>query len=232
LFLGFSKQLTWDKLFQKMRFKREISVGELLTAISIIISLIGVLYTWNKNQNIAISNEATRMRELSIQAFSNIQQWQDEEYLFFNQVDVLIKQVSRTYAESNDRILTRDMFWEGVIQLRNELDSKIISKDLKTFHFQLLNKGIDQDSVFITTVALLEKLVQFNFEAYLKETESTILLKEIDDPGESAILGNYLRKVNDKYRDKTTGIFREETLNLKRQLRSIITKKDRELFFN
>lgn len=215
-----------------MKFKSEISVGELLTALSIIISLIGVLITWNKNQQIAISNEATRMRELSIQAFSNVQQWQEEEQLFFNQVDVLIKQVSRTYTETNDRILTRDMFWEGVTQLRNDLDTKIISKDLKTFHFQLLNKGIDQDSVFITTIALLEKLVQFNFEAYLKETELAILLKEINDPRESAILGNYLRNVNDKYRDKTKEIFREETLTLKKQLRAIITKPDRALFFN
>ncbi|MEQ9218491.1 MAG: hypothetical protein RLO17_10635 [Cyclobacteriaceae bacterium] len=193
-----------------MRFKREISVGELFTAISILISLIGVLYTWNKNQQIAISNEATRMRELSIQAFSNIQQWQEEERLFYNKAEVLIKQVSRSYTENHDRILARDMFWEEVSQLRNELDAKILSKDLRTFHFSLLNKGIDRDSIFITTIALIGKLLEFNHKAYLQETEKTILLEEIQDPSQSAILSNHLRKVNNKYKDRAQAIFREE----------------------
>jgi len=127
----------------KLKFRYEVSVGEMLTSISILISLVGVLFNWYQDRQIVIKKQSTQMKELSIKAFSNVLSWKDLNLHFDDKVEVLIEDVARSFANKRNNILARDIFWKGITQIKNELDYEIIQKDLKTFHFILLSNGLD-----------------------------------------------------------------------------------------
>ncbi|MEQ8302913.1 MAG: hypothetical protein RIB47_05950 [Cyclobacteriaceae bacterium] len=216
-----------------MAFKliRETTIGEVLTSVSILISMTGVMFSWKQDRQIEIKKQATQMKELSIQAFSNVLSWKDLNLYLFDRAEVLIEDVCVEFAQHQDNIQARDLYWREITQYKNDLDYEILEKDLKTFHFVLLNNGLDHDSTFIRTVTYINKLIDLNHKQYLKDMQSVILSEAKANAKQTAILGNKLRAVNDQYRSGTLEIFQTESRNLQSYLQGIIVKSDRELVY-
>ncbi|MEP0985068.1 hypothetical protein [Ekhidna sp.] len=212
-----------------MKIKKEISFGEILTAVSIIITAVTLSIGWKKERQIQISKEANRIRNVSVEAYSKVEEWKDLNLLFFDQADELIMNVSIQYSEDRDVVLARDRYWRGLIQLRNALEEKTIDQELRSYHLVMLNNGLDQDSVFIGSVAYIDKLLEFLFKNYINESQYELLQERDDSPIYSEVIGNKLRTINYKYQTKVIDLFRSRSLKLKRQLREIVLTDDSEL---
>ena len=207
-------------------------MGELLTSLSILISLTALLINWNKDRQIEVKRQSAAIKELSIQAFSNVVFWKDLNLHFFDRADVTIKDAARLFALNKNNILTRDLFAKEINQIRNEIDYEILQKDLKTFHFKLLNYGLDPDSTFIRTITYINTILEINYKDYQQDTERIILSEEIPKTKETAILGDKLRSINNVYRRKTKDLFKLESTKLQDYLHSIIIKTDQEIFYH
>ena len=205
-------------------------MGELLTSISILISLTAVLINWHKDRQIEVKRQSAVIKELSIQAFSNMVYWKDLNLHFFDRTEVTIEEAARLLAINKNNILTRDVLWKGITEIRNETEYEILQKDLKTFHFKLLNYGLDPDSTFIRTVTYINTILEINYKDYQQDMQRIILSQEITKAKETAILGNKLRSINDVYRRKTKDLFKLESTKLQDYLHSIIIKTDQEIF--
>jgi len=216
----------------RIKLKSDISMGELLTSLSILISLTALLINWNKDRQIEVKRQSAAIKELSIQAFSNVVFWKDLNLHFFDRADVTIKDAARLFALNKKNILTRDLFAKEINQIRNEIDYEILQKDLKTFHFKLLNYGLDPDSTFIRTITYINTILEINYKDYQQDTERIILSEEIPKTKETAILGDKLRSINNVYRRKTKDLFKLESTKLQDYLHSIIIKTDQEIFYH
>ncbi len=215
----------------KLKFRNEVSMGEMLTSISILISLVGVSINWYQDRQIVIKKQSTQMKELSIKAFSNVLSWKDLNLHFYDRAEILIEEVAQSFASKKDKILARDIFWKGVTAIKNELDYEILQKDLKTFHFILLSNGLDYDSTFLITITYVNKILELNHKDYLQETQKAILTEDIKNSLQTAILGNRLRAINDHYRNKTREIFKAESKKLESYLHSVIVATDKEIVY-
>ena len=60
-----------------IRIKKEASIGELLTGISLTITVIGLFFAWNKEKEIEIQKQAHEIRETYISINSRIDYWQN-----------------------------------------------------------------------------------------------------------------------------------------------------------
>jgi hypothetical protein len=219
------------QIFMGLKFKAEVSIGEILTAIAIFISLTGVLVNWQKDRQLEIKKQSNHIRDLNVQAFSKFISWRDLNLHFYDRIEVTIKDVASSFASKKDIILARDIFWKQANQTRNDISYEALQKELTTFHFILLSNGLDRDSTFVRTITYIGTVLEINHKYFLRETQQIILSEAVSNATQTAILGDKLRAINEEYRRKTKQLFKSESAKLQAQLRSIITKTDREIFY-
>lgn len=212
-----------------IQLKAKTSIGSLFTAISILISFIGVSVNWYQDRQLEEAVLATQNRELSTEAYGKVLDWKSYNLQLYNEMEVLIEEVAMKYAGNRDNIYARDLFWLGITKLWNKLQEETREKGIKTFHLKLLSHNLDRDSTFVVTVNYIERLTEINHKAYMDEAQRAILNHDPAESAQTAVLGNVLRGINGKYRDKTETLFNNQTKRLDGYLQMIMAQSNRSL---
>ena len=214
-----------------IQLKSKTSIGSLFTAFSILASFIGVSINWYEDRQLDYAVQSAQVRDMSITAYSNIIYWQDLNNHFFDKAEELIEDVAITFRSTKDHVYARDEYWKGIIKLKNGVNYEIMQRELKTYHLKLLSYSLDSDSTFIKTVVILDKLLEMNQKDYLEESQRVILSQDTNDADQTAVMGNRLRAINRKYREKDAELFKKQLAKLDVYLQIIIKTPDTELFY-
>lgn len=213
----------------ELEFENKTFFGILFTALSIIGSFIGVSINWYQDRQLEYAVQSAQIRELSIKAYSNILYWNDLNDHFYREAEELIEEVATAFRNSGEHVETRDVYWRGITNLRNKVDYEILQRELKTYHLKLLSYNLDNDSTFIKSVTIIDKMLEMNFKDYIQESQAVILSQDMSTAGQTAILGNKLRTVNRKFREKDRELFKKQFSKLDIYLQNITNTSDKEL---
>jgi hypothetical protein len=212
-----------------LQIKAKTSIGSLFTAASILISFIGVSINWYQDRELDEAVLAAQYRTLSTEAYGKVMDWKSMNLQAYNEAEILIEEVAMRYAHSKDNILARDQFWLGNTQIWHDLQEETLQKGIKTYHLKLLSHNMDRDSTFVITVNYIDRMLELNRKAYLEETQKAILNHDPSLAAETAVLGNILRGINGKYRDKTKLLFNKQVERLDGYLEMILTQSNYSL---
>jgi hypothetical protein len=98
-----------------------ITIGELITVISIVFSAISVLITWRNEQRIQILENATRTRVEIAKTLNTVNQVIQIQLSFYELIEEDIVEASRIVIVEKEPFKARDYMWEKLFRHRGEI---------------------------------------------------------------------------------------------------------------
>ena len=99
-----------------MRLKLDwsIKVSDLLTSITIVVSVIALLISWSKDREAKLTEQANRVRIAAATAIAKLDRWQALQLSMYRELQPTYVEMSELLTDRYDVQRVRDQFWKRV----------------------------------------------------------------------------------------------------------------------
>lgn len=174
-----------------MVVKAEISVGDILTIISIVVSVIALLISWHTNQELKRKEFADKIRHGASTVVVKLQRWRELMLRFFEDIQPLITEADMELVRNQKIIDIRDIFWQKLSDIRTKLSQRIVDEQVETAYIDLYGFDPRIQILFSEVINRLKVVDKSIYSQTLNSTQSDIL--SLRPPFYSSQLGNELR---------------------------------------
>lgn len=182
-----------------LHLKREVTVGEILTSLTILISLVAVSINWVADRKKERKGQADQIRVAASESWDKLDRWreisssyQDFEPIFEDTSDVLKK--------TKDVIAARDFLRKSLTNVRAKNDRLILEERLEEASAKLYGYNPEMYRVFSCTLKQLKEAREKAFNGLLDNTQDIILHVDRGDWDNTAVVTNRFREALFDYR--------------------------------
>lgn len=179
----------------KLQLDRTIKAGDILTTITVLVSVAALLLSLAKDRDARISEQANKVRSAAAVALVKLDRRQALQLSLYQDLQPNFVDLSETLAQKYDVVAIRDKFWREVNIERARIARQVLDEQLDTAYTDVLTHFPAARTRFVmavTKLADIEAQSTFNF---LAEGEQGILsFKGKQANYQSAYLGNALRQ--------------------------------------
>ena len=208
-----------------------ITIGELMTVVSIVFSAVSVLITWRNEQKIQILENATRTRVEIAKTLNTVNQVIQIQLSFYELIEEDIVEASRISVVEKEPIKARDYMWEKLFRHRGEILNIISQNDWEVAYTNLLTYGISADSLYINTINRLKKLQENQFNLTLRAFEKEITDFKPSSGQQTTALIDRLRELKKTFRESHLEYSKIATSDLNSFCLKLINETDKKLIF-
>ena len=208
-----------------------ITIGELMTVVSIVFSAVSVLITWRNEQKIQILENATRTRVEIAKTLNTVNQVIQIQLSFYELIEEDIVEASRISVVEKEPIKARDYMWEKLFRHRGEILNIISQNDWEVAYTNLLTYGISADSLYIKTINRLKKLQENQFNLTLRAFEKEITDFKPSSGQQTTALIDRLRELKKTFRESHLEYSKIATSDLNSFCLKLINETDKKLIF-
>jgi hypothetical protein len=210
-----------------------ITIGELITVISIVFSAISVLITWRNEQRIQILENATRTRVEIAKTLNTVNQVIQIQLSFYELIEEDIVEASRIVIVEKEPFKARDYMWEKLFRHRGEILNIISQNEWEIAYTNLLTYGISADSLYLKTINRLKGLQENQFNLTLRAFEKEIMEFKPSSPDQqTTALIDRLRELKKTFRESHHEYSKIATSDLNSFCLKLINETDKKLIFN
>jgi len=210
-----------------------ITIGELITVISIVFSAISVLITWRNEQRIQILENATRTRVEIAKTLNTVNQVIQIQLSFYELIEEDIVEASRIVIVEKEPFKARDYMWEKLFRHRGEILNIISQNEWEIAYTNLLTYGISADSLYLKTINRLKGLQENQFNLTLRAFEKEIMdFKPSSPEQQTTALIDRLRELKKTFRESHLEYSKIATSDLNSFCLQLINETDKKLIFN
>lgn len=175
--------------------KSSFSISEAFTGISIVVSILALLYAWHKDRLLKKKEYADRIRHAASSVTAKLERWRELSLRFFDDIQPLITDVDGVLLKHRDVIVARDSLWRGLVTARAESSRRILDEQIEIAYADLYGYDARIRDLFAGGVDLLKEIDERIFREVLKRTQADVLaLSGVEATLQSAKLGNALRE--------------------------------------
>ena len=186
-----------------LTFNRVITVGDLITVISVMVTIVGSTITlscsWSKDRQLARHEQANLVRTAAAATVAKLEHWRDISLSLFDAIQPALVQAGEDLAHDRSKsgvLEARDRLYKELYEARLSLQAAMRDEDIETYVYLY---GYDS-SIRQNTLTRIKKIENQMFESLLRVTEAKVLVylspeKKNDSSYTSASLGNALREV-------------------------------------
>jgi hypothetical protein len=215
-----------------LSFKKEISIGELLTFISITASLISVIANWTIDRRIRMQENASNVRMAIAKTMDQINQVKDLQLQYYELIEEDIEDVGYMMVIKKEKnVIARDFLWKKMFIRRAEQHTKIMGEEWKIGYINLLPYNIKIDSLYQHTATRLSGLESVEFALMLNDLEDIILDFNEKTDFHTDLLTGPLRANAKFHLENHVQHVEEAVAPLNRYLTSLFNASDEELLF-
>jgi hypothetical protein len=186
--------------------KKEISIGELLTILSVVISVGSVIINWSIDREIQLQENASSIRMAIAKTMDKINQVKDLQLQYYDLLEEDIEDVGYMVVIKKEKnTIARDFLWKKMFIRRADLQSKIMNEEWQIGYINLLPYNISIDSLYTRTVTRLKAVEANEFALLLNDMENIVIDFNERTDSQTALLSNRLRdtkefhKINHKH---------------------------------
>lgn len=203
--------------------KSEISIGDILTIASIIISIVALLVSWNKDRQLKKKEYADKIRHTASVIIAKIERWTELSQRFFDDIQPLITDTDVLVSKEKDITSARDFLWRGLVAKHAEFLTRIVDEKIEISYVDLYGYDPKVQTLFSITTQQLKAIDDTIHIAVLNMTQNNVLRlnKDTKSPPISAQLGNELRKTchalsleSKLLMNEVVKVFRDEMLKI------------------
>jgi hypothetical protein len=178
----------------KLHVNSTISVGDLVTAISVVIAGVGLLLTWRKDRLLRQREYSDRIRRAAAETAATLDRWQQLALQLYDDIQPLITDTDMMLVESQDLVQTRDHLWRGIMQCRANASERIINERVELSYVNLYGYDPGVQKLFTDVTTKLREADAHWYKQLRDNTQDDVLsLHDAKKPYRSAELGNMLR---------------------------------------
>lgn len=117
---------------------KQIKIGDLLTSITLLISMISILYTLRKERILHQREQADRVRKAAAQTIAKLDRWSELSLSLFQDIDAIFVKASNELKENDfDRQSARDFLWVKLNLTRDNMIDKKLNENIETAYVDL-----------------------------------------------------------------------------------------------
>lgn len=222
-----------------MTINPEITVGNLITSISVLISILTIYLAWLKDRKLKIRTNADLIRSAAANTLRGIERWKEISLSLFYKCDSDFVETSEMVKEKEnikyaELEKVRDFLWKRLMSIVADNKNQILKEDLKNAYYNLFPFAPDIRFCYEETLSRMQQAENVMIADFIENHTQNAILNindNIDNIYCSAILGNQLRSVrNDCVRryklslDNSYKDIREILINIIRETDKKLTR--------
>jgi hypothetical protein len=209
----------------RINLDRTVKVGDLLTSVSVLVSIVALLIAWSKDIQLRRSEQANKVRGAAAETLAKLERWQEISLFSFDEVQPSFITTSEMLLKSFDINQARDYLYKSLTDTRRRTKQLHIEENIEAAYVAIYGYYPAIRPQLSETLRTAKKAEDAMFDAMLLSTQSDILsLDDLKDRYETAMLGNMLRETaidqKTKYQDELTQIMTPMTSVLLDVMRS------------
>lgn len=177
-------------------FNPEITVGNIVTALAVLVSAAGILVALHKERALRKKEHADRVRQATALVVAKLDRWKQLSLQLFDELQSAVTDADAMLVANGDRIATRDYLWKKTVEAQASVARRILDEAVEVAYSNLYGYDPRIHELFTGAVLRLRRINGMVFVKVLNRTQSDILtMPKKTDSGEilSAQLGNRLR---------------------------------------
>ena len=211
--------------------KPEISIGDLLTIVSIVVSVMALLISWRRHQELRKKEYADRIRRSAGTVVAKLHRWKDLTLRFYEDIQPLITEADMTQVKAQNFVAVRDFFWHGLGTAHSKSSQRILEEQIEIAYVDLYGYDPRIQVLFNEVLDRLKLIDHSIFTLVLYSTQSDILqLSTEEGPYVSAQLGNKLRDTCYQLREECRHLMDDVIAPFSSEMIKLIEREDQSIF--
>jgi hypothetical protein len=183
-----------------VKLEKTIKVGEILTIITILISVAGVFITLSKDRYMREKEQADRIRNAAAKTSAMLERWQSLNLSFFDELQPDFVETSEILSKKHDAQEARDHLWKKINSCKANIAAKILDEHIEIAYMDLCVSLPDFQKLFEISLKKLELAKKKTIDSFLRETENNVI--SANDLESTAVLGTVLRQTAESHQSQ------------------------------
>ena len=208
----------------------EISFGDILTFLTIIISVIALLNVWAKERQIRNKEKADKVRTAAAKTLAKIERWKELSLWYYQDIQPAFVETSELLAKDFDVYVARDFLWKELHFARINTAQRILDEEIEIAYVELYGYYPAIYEKFVSTINMLKEDEETAFEGLVLATQDEVLsFEDRKDEYKTEMLGNALRDTCLNYRESFRKEIETRLKDVHNYLVSLISESDEEI---
>ena len=210
---------------------REIKIGDILTFLTIIVSVIALLSVWLKEMQIRNKEKADKVRTAAAKTVAKLERWKELSLWFYKDIQPIFVETSEILIKKYDVFVARDFLWKMLNIARKNTAQRILDEEIEIAYVELYGYYPAIYDEFTSLIKKLKDLEEDAFWDLILTTQDEILLFKDCPVHEyrTATLGNNLRASCNKKRESFQNKIETEIKPINDILVNLILKSDEDI---
>jgi hypothetical protein len=177
-----------------LEFERKLDVGNVLTSLTILISLVALLSALAKDRHTRDREFADRVRAAAARTLGKLERWQQLAARLYQDVQPVYVDVSQKLHNELGAQAARDLLWRDLTTARTAAEQRTVDEEIESAYVELYPYHPSVQRRFSKTMSRLKELDEAIYLEFIERTQERVL--EYDGPPKDytpALLGNDLR---------------------------------------
>jgi len=178
----------------KLHFDRTIKAGDILTSLTITLSVIALVLSLTKDRDSRTIDQANKVRSAAASAIVKLDRWQAVQLSLYQELQPVFVEASEGLAQKYDVIGIRDKFWRQVNSERIRIARTVLEEQLGTAYLDILAHFPAARVQYVEAFSKFSTVEDDISNTFLDVSEQAILkLKGKQATYQTADLGNAFR---------------------------------------
>jgi hypothetical protein len=178
-----------------LHFDSTIKAGDVLTSVTILLSVIALVLSLAKDRNTRVSDQANKVRTAAATTLVKLDRWQSVQLALYQELQPTFVELSEDLLDQYDVVTVRDKFWKQVNLGRAKIAHQVLEEQLGTAYGDLLTYFPSARRKVVDAFSELGEVENRVTQSFMGSGEQRILsLRGKQADYQTAYLGNLLRE--------------------------------------
>ena len=217
-------------------FKKEITVGNLVTTISVLVTIIALLISWSEDRSLKMHEQANEVRNSAAKTMAKLERWREISLLLFDETQPYLIETSEMLKLNRDQdtvIEARDYLYKNIQHSQLLTKKRLVEEEIETAYFYLYGYHPKMKIQFERLFDRLQGLQEKMHNQLLLGTQAQVLKYLDRDMAEqdytTATLGDNLRRVSADVREMSRKQIDNALAPMEKLLGKIVQQSDQSL---
>lgn len=200
--------------------EKTVKIGDVLTSLTIFISLIFFIISMNKDRNLRRKQQADNVRNAAAGTIGKLDRWKEASLSMFHYMDIVFVKASEMLKNKYNTEPVRNFLWMQLLSIKNRTSEKILKENIETAYDELYGYDPSVRPFFEMVLTQLKREEQSMFEGLLSNTQSDIKSFDYKDKSEYQVatlrnqLNDRAKDARENYEDRINEILKPISDNL------------------
>ena len=177
-----------------LEFDNKLDVGNLLTSLTILLTLAALLTAVAKDRRSREREFGDRVRAAAATTLGKLERWQQLSARLYQDVQPLFVDVSQRLHSELDAEAARDLLWRELAVARTASEQRIVDEEIESAYVDLYPYHPSVRHRFADTMSRLKQIDSAVYVDFVKQSQQEVLAYSGNRQGyRPAVLGNELR---------------------------------------